>query len=868
MPVPSPDTMALDSKINGTQANSLFDETASQPFEPLTKTSEEAFTANQEVIVNGGAATESAPEAANDVPPRDQSLPLQAAASLADPIKTPEPPSIPAATEAPMSNICDKPAPIDLATTGGVLATDVSPEKVQSGVAVIDLNASQGTDMSGEDMDTAEDKPDIAPEPAAEQAQPEATAPPAQDTSVQEATADVPPPLLTEGPAAPPADQEMMDAPSSAKVRGREDDEEEERGPSPKRTKTDGEINDAPVEFKVPEQPASATTAPSQGPTPAQTPDNMSVASTNGAAPMGYPQTAAILQPWVSYDEQPMTKPQQKFLLDRLRTAKKIKAALAYLRPVDAIALNIPTYPQIITKPMDMTTMENKLKNFEYPSVDNFMADWHLMIQNSYTFNGPEHPVVKEGANLHAYFKKGLGHLPKQNEPAPPQAEKKPKKPTVSTSVPKAPARRESRQLSGSGTARSPPTATSTSFPLGPDGQPLLRRDSTNERPKREIRPPHRDLPYQKPRKKKYQAELKFCDTVLHEMQKQKYQKISYPFQFPVDPVALNIPHYWKIVKHPIALSDIQQKLKSGEYQKAKEFHDDIKLMFDNCYKFNPPTDEVYKLGKAYDDVFQQQWAKKDQWVEEHTPQSAPMSPVSQGDDEDVSEEEDQHETDEQARLLAIQQQIAALASEAQALTATRNRASPKAAATKKSKTKATKPKKAAAPAPTVKAKKPAKPAKKVRQITYEEKQEISQAFSELDDTTEAMEIIRRGVPSLRDIATEEIELDIDTIPMEVLHELLKYKRKHLGGPPAAAEISPDEDYYEPPSRKNTGTAGPGARRKNKPMTATEQENNIADIKARLAQFGAGSGATPQAAQPNYQESSDDDDSASESEEE
>lgn len=38
---------------------------------------------------------------------------------------------------------------------------------------------------------------------------------------------------------------------------------------------------------------------------------------------------------------------------------------------------------------------------------------------------------------------------------------------------------------------------------------------------------------------------------------------LSGPFQFPVDPIALNIPTYTEIIKNPIDLSTIEEKLKS-----------------------------------------------------------------------------------------------------------------------------------------------------------------------------------------------------------------------------------------------------------------------------------------------------------------
>lgn len=85
-------------------------------------------------------------------------------------------------------------------------------------------------------------------------------------------------------------------------------------------------------------------------------------------------------------------------------------------------------------------------------------------------------------------------------------------------------------------------------------------------------------------------------------------------------------------------------------------------------------------------------------------------------------------------------------------------------------------------------------------------------------------------------------------------------------------EYEPVDDDYEPPARQRTGGgAGPG-RKKNKPMTATEQERKIQALQGTLQQFEQGKvipGATGGgSSEESPQRDSDDDDEDSESEEE
>jgi histone acetyltransferase len=48
-------------------------------------------------------------------------------------------------------------------------------------------------------------------------------------------------------------------------------------------------------------------------------------------------------------------------------------------------------------------------------------------------------------------------------------------------------------------------------------------------------------------------------------------------------------PGYFKIIEHPMDLSMIRHKLKSGGYTSYLDFVVDAQLMFTNCRTYNPP---------------------------------------------------------------------------------------------------------------------------------------------------------------------------------------------------------------------------------------------------------------------------------------
>ena len=69
----------------------------------------------------------------------------------------------------------------------------------------------------------------------------------------------------------------------------------------------------------------------------------------------------------------------------------------------------------------------------------------------------------------------------------------------------------------------------------------------------------------------------------------------SGPFRYSVDPIALNIPDYFDIIKNPMDMTEIKRKLNAGEYKDPWEYIDDIWLMFENAWVYNRKTSRVYK---------------------------------------------------------------------------------------------------------------------------------------------------------------------------------------------------------------------------------------------------------------------------------
>ncbi|KAI9658430.1 MAG: hypothetical protein M1829_006785 [Trizodia sp. TS-e1964] len=675
-----------------------------------------------------------------------------------------------------------------------------------------------------------------------------------------------------------PTDIEMQDSQQLlGKIpRGREDDDEFESEPASKRTRTSEDKDNGTPKFKVPDLPP-----PNSGPVVGE--------SEAAPGPLAHPGASA-----------PITKAQHKFLTSGLRGVKRMKYAAAFLHPVDPIALNLPTYSDIVKHPMDISTIDDRLKNERYQNLQEYLDDINQIVINTTLFNGQEHFVTKDALTMVATFQKQLHNLPRPDAPEAAAPQKKSKK--GSSAAPKSalPRRESARSIvvnTAVATTRSPSTATlpSTTFALSPAGTPLIRRESTtgDGRPKREIHPPApRDLPYAaaKPRKKKYQLELKFCQEVINELSKPKYSSTLFPFMVPVDPVALNIPSYHKIIKKPMDLGTVSSKLKAGQYENAKEFEADVRLVFSNCYKFNPPGDDVYLMGRDVETLFNEKWAQKQEWIDARVPVSNPTSRSTSPEQdeeysEDSGEEDDDAEDENTKQINEMKAQVALLKQNLDVLTKSKQSSPPRASkkggkapkarnstgtakATKKSLS-------VTAPPTTKKGTKKAKASKEKPErapyITYEQKHEISEKINFLlpAKMVQATKIIRDNMPSLQNMNDSDIELDIDELPDDVLHRLLKFVRQHAV--PQVSDVPAKTAAARKPAPKPATTKS----KKNRPMSKTEQEARIHELQKKLKSYTAANSesdgnevANGADGVANEESSGDESESGSESEEE
>ncbi|KAM9491959.1 bromodomain-containing protein 4-like isoform 2-T8 [Salvelinus alpinus] len=127
----------------------------------------------------------------------------------------------------------------------------------------------------------------------------------------------------------------------------------------------------------------------------------------------------------------------------------------------------------------------------------------------------------------------------------------------------------------------------------------------------------------------KRQEQLLFCGGLIRDMMSKKHIAYAWPFYKPVDAHALGLHDYHHIIKHPMDLGTVKDKMDDRQYRDAQHFAADVRLMFSNCYKYNPPDHDVVNMARTLQDVFEMRFAKMPDELEETAPLPSPaLKPI------------------------------------------------------------------------------------------------------------------------------------------------------------------------------------------------------------------------------------------------
>ena len=98
---------------------------------------------------------------------------------------------------------------------------------------------------------------------------------------------------------------------------------------------------------------------------------------------------------------------------------------------------------------------------------------------------------------------------------------------------------------------------------------------------------------------------MKQCESLLKRLMSHQY---AWVFNTPVDVEKLNIRDYYTIIKHPMDLGTIKDKLASGACSCPLNFLGDVRLTFTNAMTYNPPGNDVYIMADTLSKYFEVRW--------------------------------------------------------------------------------------------------------------------------------------------------------------------------------------------------------------------------------------------------------------------
>ncbi|XP_069101019.1 protein polybromo-1-like isoform X15 [Argopecten irradians] len=208
-------------------------------------------------------------------------------------------------------------------------------------------------------------------------------------------------------------------------------------------------------------------------------------------------------------------------------------------RPLRMIFIELPSkrdypdYYQVILQPIDMVTIEAKIKGEKYYSENELIVDFELMFNNARHYNEEESQVYKDANTLEKLVKNKWRNMLQTMEA------RKALSRNVKTNVCEKSTRMKDKKVT----------------PL-----PTKLQDIYN---------------------------------TIHNYQDARGRALATPFL--KLPLKTEYPDYYEVIKKPVDMQRIQQKLTASQYESVEDMVADFVQMFDNACKYNEPDSLIYK---------------------------------------------------------------------------------------------------------------------------------------------------------------------------------------------------------------------------------------------------------------------------------
>lgn len=102
-------------------------------------------------------------------------------------------------------------------------------------------------------------------------------------------------------------------------------------------------------------------------------------------------------------------------------------------------------------------------------------------------------------------------------------------------------------------------------------------------------------------------------NQLLHLLNDMQNHTSAWPFAQPVNKE--EVPDYYEVIKEPMDLSTMEERLQSDLYPRPEDFVRDAKLIFDNCRRYNNETTPYAKSANKLEKFMWQQIKNIPEWA-------------------------------------------------------------------------------------------------------------------------------------------------------------------------------------------------------------------------------------------------------------
>ncbi|CAK1541028.1 unnamed protein product [Leptosia nina] len=225
-----------------------------------------------------------------------------------------------------------------------------------------------------------------------------------------------------------------------------------------------------------------------------------------------------------------------------------------------------PDFYEVITYPIDLRTIAQKIQASEYTSLNDLEKDLLLLVKNTCLFNEPYSQIYKDAKMLKKIIQSRKKEIDQQGRP------------------------KSSERIRSKRSSRVNPVLSSRTLAImePPDSEGeanvMHSEDSETDEDKNE----NEDSP-----------QWKLLESVRSHMGRNAdpFWKL---------PSRREYPDYYKEIKNPISLNQIKNKIRRGNYGTLSEVAGDMNIMFENAKQYNVQSSRIYKDAVKLQRLMQQ----------------------------------------------------------------------------------------------------------------------------------------------------------------------------------------------------------------------------------------------------------------------